>query len=310
MKNYLFTAIVTFFATTYINGQVCCSLVGAIDQGGGLSSSHWGTHWPSAYDDFKSTRWVMGLSTSARKDDHLSIRYGPAMSTYFQASKYITKKIIGYGQVDFNSAILREDLSFDPQKTRVDVSGFRFGTRFLITKKLGFGAVELNNTNQPKLSNSDFTFQLASVPALSISWINRLSMPWQSKNPFFLSAVTYTMQITKNLEENPNVFIDTRGSFNISSLIQTNDQFNLSPFIQIESQKLLAPLSPWETNRQTRWLNQVNAGLDLTPKFQNWRWLHGRLIIPISWWASRTGFPDGTEPVVQFSIVGTWEGVF
>jgi len=301
-------AIILAIGLTNLKGQVCCSLVGAIDQGGGLSSSHWGTHWPSEFDDFSKTRWIVGIQSLARKDNHLDIRYGPAFSTYFQASKYITKTIIGYGQVDFNSAILQEKLSFDPQKTRVDVTGYRFGTRFLLPNRLGFGAVELNNTNQPKLSNDNFTFQLASVPAVSISWINRFSMPWQAINPFFLSAISITAIITENLKEDPNVFIDKRGSISFSSLIQTNDRFNFAPFIQIESQKLLAPLSPWETNRQTRWLNEVKAGLDVTPTHHQWNWLHGRLAIPIFWWASRAEFPDGTEPVIQFSLVGTCSG--
>ncbi|MBC8346210.1 MAG: hypothetical protein ISR82_05290 [Candidatus Marinimicrobia bacterium] len=310
MKIRFFTAIIILFTSTQAIGQVCCSLVGAIDQGGGLSSSHWGTHWPSAYDDFKSTRWVVGLNSLARKDNHLNIRYGPSVSTFFQGSKYVTKKIIGYGQVDLSTAILKEDLSFDPQQTRIDVSGIRLGARFALSKKVGFGAIEWNHTNQPKLSNRSFTFPLASVPSLSASWINRVSMPWQSKNPFFLSSVTYSVQFTRNLKTDPDVFIDSHGSINFSSSIQTNDQFTFAPFLRFETQKLLAPLSPWEENRATRWLNQVNVGLDLTPKSHQWAWLHGRITLPLMWWASRDGFPDGTEPVIQFSFVGNWQGVF
>ncbi len=306
MKFRFVTATLILIGSTNVKGQVCCSLVGAIDQGGGLSSSHWGTHWPSTYDDFSSVRWVAGVNTSARRDNHLNIRYGPALSTYFQVSRYITKKSIGYGQVDFNSAFLREDLSFDPQNTRVDVRGVRFGSRFTLPKGLGFGALEWSNTSQPKLSNNDFTFHLASVPAVSSSWIRRFSMPWQRHNPYLLSSVTVTLQMTKNMKKNPNVFIDQQGSLNFSSLIQSFDSVNLAPFIRLETKKLLAPLSPWETNRQVRWLNEVNAGLDVTPNHHQWRWLHGRLTLPILWWASRAGFPDGTEPVLQFSIVGTW----
>lgn len=302
MIQFRHIVIFSFVLLNLLTAQVCCSLVGAVDQGGGSSSTGWETHWPSHFDDHSSIKWLMGFNTVYTSDNDLNIRYGTAVSTHVQVSHYIGQKSIGYFQVEGSWLQLEESLSFAKSSSDVRQLGLRFGVRHLLTGHLGFVFGEYSVPNTPTFSNSDFAFPTGAVPSWTAGWTNRFQTPWFIDHPSFLPSGSIFISYSKNQKKQDDVFMDDALNAHISSSIYLAQTISLSPFTTLLSQKLIAPLSPWETERQTRWLSVINFGVDLTPTHHKWNWLHLRFTWPIYRWSSNGNFPDGTEPVPRFAL--------
>ena len=302
MNKFSTIAFVTFIMIKSLNAQVCCSLVGAVDHGGGSSSTQWETHWPSHFDNHTSMKWLMGLNTIYTSDNNLNIRYGTAISTHVQVSHYIGQKSIGYFQVEGSWLQLEESLSFAKSSSNIRQLGLRFGVRHLLTGKLGFVFGEYSVPNAPTFSNSDFAFPTGAVPIITAGWTNRFQTPWFINHPSFLPDISIFVSYSKNQKKQDDVFMDDALNAHISSSIYLAQALSLSPFTTLLSQKLIAPLSPWDTQRQTRWLSVINIGVDFTPTHHKWNWLHLRFTWPVYRWTSNGNFPDGTEPVPRIAL--------
>ena len=302
MKIFTHLLCVSLILLKSLSGQVCCSLVGAVDHGGGTSSTQWNTHWPSHFDDRNAFKWIFGFNTTHTADDELNIRYGTTISTHLQASHYIGQKSIGYVQVEGSWLQLEESLSFAQSSSDVNQLGLRFGFRHLLPGKWGFFFGEFSLPKAPKFSNSDFAFTTGAVPIGTVGWTNRLQTPWFLDYPSILPDVSISFSYAKNQKNKDDVFMDDAVNAHLASSIYVAESFSISPFSTYQSQKLLAPLSPWDTERQTRWLSVINIGIDITPSHHKWNWLHLRFAWPIYRWASNGNFPDGTEPVPRISL--------
>ncbi len=282
-------------------GQVCCSLVGAIEHGGGASSTHWGTHWPSRFDNRNQSKWVVGFNSTHTEDKGLNIRYGTAYSTHIQLSRYLTPNTVGYVQGETSLIRLEESLSFEQESSRVQQWGLRTGVRYLLPGKWGLMFGEYSNPAPPNFSNPDFVFTTGAVSSAMLGWINRFQTPWSVNHPSVLSDYSLSFSYGKNLKKQDDVYLDDAINAHISTSIYTS-KFKLSPFATLQSQKLLAPLSPWDENRQTRWLGVINFGFDFTLSHHKLNWVHLRVNFPVYRWTSHSDFPDGTEPVPRISI--------
>jgi len=305
-KTLLFTLILIH----PIFGQVCCSIVGSINNGGGTSSTNWGKHWPSKFDDRKSFNWVGGFNTTFTSDDHLRIRYGASVSAHGQISHYIGKRNIGYIQLESSWLQIEEFLSFSNSSSDVFQLGFKTGMRHLLSGKLGYIFEELSLPKSPTFTNTQFPFTTGAVPIFMVGYTNRIQMPWAIKSPSFLADLSLSVSLSKNQKIQDNVFLDDAVNIHLSSSIYWIKSLALSPFSALQSQKLIAPLTPWDTERQSRRLNVMIIGLDLTPTHHDWRWLHLRIDFPVYQWTSNGLFPDGSEPVPRISLSINNNGVF
>lgn len=302
MKKISKLIFVSLILVKSLSGQVCCSLVGAVDHGGGTSSTQWNTHWPSHFDDRNAIKWIFGFNSTYTADDGLNIRYGTALSTHLQTSRYLGQKSIGYVQIEGSWLQLKESLSFAQSKSDVNQIGLRFGLRHLLPGKWGFFFGEFSLPKSPSFSNSDFAFTTGAVPIATVGWTNRFVLPWGLDHPSIMPDVSISFSYAKNLKEKDDVYMDDAVNAHLASSIYFTQSFSLSPFTTYQSQKLLAPLSPWDTERQTRWLSVINLGFDITPSHHKWNWLHLRFAWPVYRWASNGNFPDGTEPVPRISL--------
>lgn len=302
MKPFRSFIVLAVFILVYAKGQVCCSLVGAIDNGGGTSSTNWGTYWPSLFDDKNELKWVAGFNATHTDDNDLNIRYGTALVSYIQVSRYMGERSIGYIQAEGSWLRLQELISFDQSSSRIYQIGVRAGIRHLLPKKWGYGYAEINHSSRPNFSNRNFAFKIGSVPVISIGWTNRYKSPWFLKYPKVFADYSLSFAYGKNLKEQDDVYLDDNISFHFSSSVYSYLPVSISPFSSLNIQNLLAPLSPWDLIRQRRWLGTVNIGFDLTPNNQKWSWMHIRFAYPIYSWASKVGFPDGTEPVARVTL--------
>lgn len=302
MKKISKLIFVSLILVKSLSGQVCCSLVGAVDHGGGTSSTQWNTHWPSHFDDRNAIKWVFGFNSTYTADDGLNIRYGTALSTHLQTSRYLGQKSIGYVQIEGSWLQLKESLSFAQSKSDVNQIGLRFGLRHLLPGKWGFFFGEFSLPKSPSFSNSDFAFTTGAVPIATVGWTNRFVLPWALDHPSIMPDVSISFSYAKNLKDKDDVYMDDAVNAHLASSIYFAQSFSLSPFTTYQSQKLLAPLSPWDTERQTRWLSVINLGFDITPSHHKWNWLHLRFAWPVYRWASNGNFPDGTEPVPRISL--------
>ncbi|MBT3217064.1 MAG: hypothetical protein HOD97_08505 [Candidatus Marinimicrobia bacterium] len=302
MTKIIGITIISFVLIQSLNGQVCCSLVGAIDHGGGTSSTQWDTQWPSLFDNRQVFKWVTGLNATHTDDDGLKVRYGTALNIYVQLSHYIGQKNVGYIQAEGSWILLEESLSFAKTSSRVQQLGLRLGIRHLLPGKWGYVFGEITLPKMPDFSNQDFAFASGAVPIALGGWTNRFQTPWFYVYPTLFPDVSVSVSFSKNQKKQIDVFTDDALSAHGSTSILLSQFLLLSPFSTFLYQKLLAPLSPWETERQSRWLSALNAGLDITPNHHKWNWLHLRFSWPVYRWSSSRNFPDGTEPVPRISI--------
>jgi len=310
MNKYIAIVTINFVLLNLLTAQVCCSLVGAIDHGGGASSTQWEAQWPSHFDDHSSYKWLIGFNSTHTVDNDLNIRYGTALSSHIQVSHYIGQKSLGYFQMEASWLQLEESLSFSQSESDVQQLGLRFGIRHLLTKNMGFVFGEFSLPNAPTFSNNDFAFTTGAVPTFTTGWMNRFQTPFFERNNTFFPDVATSISYSKNLRNQENVFMDDAVAAHLSSSIYLAQAVSLSPFTTLLSQKLIAPLSPWDTERQTRWLSVINFGVDLTPSHHKWNWLHLRFTWPIYRWSSNGNFPDGTEPVPRVGLSVNTGGLF
>jgi hypothetical protein len=290
------------------SGQVCCSLVGAIDRGGGTSFTHWSTHWPSPFDNHKQTKWVSGLSTSYRDNGQLRIRYGPALNAYFQVSRYLSNRTILYfhGAVDYLQ--LEESLSFQQASSRVLQSSFQIGSRVKLKATRGYLSLAVILPEQPRYTATDFTFKTGATPSGRLLWTNRYLMPWSHlKGLAAVPELTMTVSFQKNFTERRDVYLDDDFQIHMSTAVTAFSRVTPIPFFDLTVSKLLAPPSPFESNRQTRWLGTLYGGVDFS--VNRWDWIHLRLSFPLLRWASEADFPDGTEPRTSLSIALVKTGI-
>ncbi|MBT3299352.1 MAG: hypothetical protein HN657_01030 [Candidatus Marinimicrobia bacterium] len=290
-------------------GQVCCSLVGTVDRGGGGAASlNWGTHWPSNFDNKKSFKWASGINTSHTADEALNIRYGASLSVHGLLSHYIGQRTIGYLKIESTWLQIEEFLSFSNSSSQINQLGFRTGFRHLLPEKWGFIFGELRLPKSPTFANPKFPFTTGAVPVFMIGYTNQIQMPWAIKSPLFLPELSWSVSLAKNQKMQADVYLDDELNAHISSFVYSIYPLAIIPFISIQAQKLLAPLSPWESERQTRRLNVMTFGLDFTPTHHNWKWIHLRFDLPIYQWTSNGNFPDGAEPVPRVSLSITKSG--
>ncbi len=296
----IFLISLVFF--TPVKGQVCCSLVGAVDHGGGTSANQWNIQWPSRFDDHSSFKWLIGFNTIHTSDNVLNIRYRGVTSLHIQISHYMGENTLGYVQVEGSRLRLEESLSYQNSRSAVHQLGYRLGIRYLLPHNTGYTFGELSLPDKPQYSNKDFPFKTGTVPSIAVGWINHFSTPWADRFPSVFPDITYSFTYGHNLEIRDNIYLDQPFYGHISSTLFITKLFSVSPFTTIETQKLLAPLSPWESERQSRWLSVIRFGIDVTPIRSSWNRLHFRLSFPLLYRSSSGGFPDGTEPVPRLSL--------
>jgi hypothetical protein len=286
-----------------VNGQVCCSLVGAIDQGGGASSTNWNTHWPSSFYHDREWKWSAGVNTSGTGNGEHRIRYGIAASGFIQIARNLNKNIAWYSHLEFNRIKISETLSFKGSETGITQFGFRTGIRLLLPRDFGYLSGEIYLPGNPVYSNDDFSFRTGAVPAYSFAWNKTITYPGFQLIPELIPEIYAGMSYKNNFSQKDDVFIDDTFQFHLSTVISPIFKFDIVPYINTNIQKLLAPISPWESERQSRWLGIVAVGTDITPTSERWNWLHLRLSLPVYGWYSEVGFPDGTQPSPTISLV-------
>lgn len=294
----------------FLTGQVCCSLVGAVDQGGGTTATQWKVQWPSRFDNHHSVNWLAGLTSSYTSDNDLNIRYGNSLGIHTQVSHYIGQNSVGYIQIEGSWLQLQESLSFSKSSSKVQQLFLKSGIRHLLSKKWGFIFGELNFPQTPQFNNKDFPFRTGAVPVSTLGWINHFQTPWSIDYPFIFPDVSLSFSFGKNLKIQDNVYLDDAIYMHLSSTLFLSEIVSLSPFTTLQTQKLLAPLSPFESQRESRWLSEINIGVDITPIHSSWDWLHVRFSFPISSWSSNGIFPDGTEPVPRIAVSVITGGIF
>ena len=296
--------------TNILLGQVCCSLVGAVDQGGGTSSSQWETHWPSQFDDRRSFQWLAGLASAYTSDNHLNIRYGNFLSIRTQVSHYVGPNNVGYFQIEGSWLQIEESLSFSKSNSEIQQLDIQLGIRHILPKNWGFVFGEVTIPTSPRFTNEDFPFRAGALPAAGFGWINHFQTPWANALPNYFPTITLLTSFEKNLSTQEDVYLDDAFYAHLSSAVFLSRVLSFSPFATLRTQKLLAPISPFESRRQSRWLSEINLGMDITPVHSSWDWLHLRFSLPISSWSSNGIFPDGTEPRTVVSLSMSTSGIF
>jgi hypothetical protein len=286
-----------------VNGQVCCSLVGAIDQGGGASSTNWNTHWPSSFYHDREWKWSAGLNSSGTGNREHRIKYGFAASGFIQVAHSFNTKTAWYSHLELNRIKISESLSFEGSETGITQFGFRTGIRYLLPSKFGYLSGEVYLPGNPVYSNDDFSFRTGAVPAYTVAWNGIITYPGLQYIPELIPEIYAGMSYKNNISKKDNVFIDDVFQFHLSTIISPVFQLDIAPYINSNIQKLLAPISPWESERQSRWLGIITLGTDITPSSERWNWLHIRLAVPVYGWYSEVGFPDGTQPSPIISLL-------
>jgi hypothetical protein len=276
--------------------QVCCTLVGSVNSF--TSVSNWETQWPSQLDFNRKANWIIGSTLGKPYNGDLNIQYGFNGSIFTEFSNYIFPNTIGYITGSLNVSNISEQISFEQTETNINHLNINFGFRHLISYKIGY----INSTIQiplaTKFSNDRFLFKTNAVSSVSTAWIKTYLISSSAID----QRLTLQLSASKNLKEDPEVYVDDNFNFNLSTSFNILGQFSFNPNININYYKLLAPLSPFESERQDRWLGILSAGFDITPVSNKMNWLHFNGNIPLLFWASEIGFPDGTQPTPSFSI--------
>ena len=278
-------------------GQVCCSLVGAVNSN---ASSVISAHYPSKLDFNQNVRWNVGLLNSINLDNSRNIKYPFANNGYLEVSGYLTDKIVWFINTSISFTSIEEKVSFEQSSTYVVGAKARSGFRKELNYNLGLAEGTLTLPLKPYYSNESFPFKTGVVPTYSINWIKR---------NFFNNSFNILFGIDKNIQEKSNVFIDNE----ISMVLWKDEQifnFYISPYLSIQHQKLLAPLTPFEDSRDTRYLGFIYLGINLIPLNPQIDFFQINLNIPIYSWVSKIGFPDGTAPNTSLSISVFSNGLF
>jgi len=276
--------------------QVCCSLVGSVNNSSSVNS--WETQWPSLLDFNRKPNWIIGSTFGKPYNGELNIQYGFINTTFTEFSNYIFPKTVVFINGSLNISNISENISFEQTESYINQLNLDLGFRYLISHNWGHINGTFHLPLNTKYSNDDFLFKTKAVSSISGTWIK----------PFLISTTTINqrlslqLSVSKNLKEDPQVYIDDIYNFTISSPFELFSQFSLNPNINTNYYKLLAPLSPYESERRDRWLGVISIGFDITPLNTKINWLHINGYIPITFWASEIGFPDGTQPTPSFSI--------
>ena len=276
--------------------QVCCSLVGSVSSGS--SASNWDTQWPSPLDFSRNANWVVGANIGKPYNGDLNIKYGFSRTIYSEFSSYIFKSTVGYVTGSFNISNISEQISFDQTETNINQFNLDAGFRHYINNKIGYVNGSLHVPIFTEFSNDDFLFRTNAVSSVSTTWTKTFLVSTSVMN----QRLSFQLSASKNLKEDPQVYIDDNYNFNLSTSFELFSQLSLSPNINTNYYKLLAPLSPYDSERQERWLGITAVGFDITPINDKINWLHIDGSIPFYNWASEIGFPDGTQPAPSFSI--------
>jgi len=276
--------------------QVCCSLVGAVRSGS--SASNWDTQWPSPLDFSRKANWVVSANIGKSYDGDLNIKYGFSKTIYSEFSNYIFQNTVGYVNGSFNISNISEQISFDQTETNINQFNLDTGFRHYINNKMGYVTGSLHVPILTEFSNNDFLFRTNAVSSVSTTWTKTFLVSTSVIN----QRLSFQLSASKNLIEDPQVYIDDNYNFNLSTSFDLFSQLSFSSNINNNYYKLLAPLSPFDSERQERWLGIVSIGFDITPVNEKVNWIHFNGIVPLFHWASEIGFPDGTQPAPSFSI--------
>lgn len=300
---YIKSALLFLLLGNFSQGQVCCSLVGATNSGNGSSVRN--AHFPSPLDFERKFHWNFGLNTNVPYNGDLNIKYKFSGSTYGEVSAYVLKNTVGFLNVMFTLTNLSESISFEQSQTNILNTNFSAGIRHWISDKIGFLNTGISFPVNSIYSNDDFLFQTGVVPSFSLYWLN--TFEYHINN--YHSNFNIVLGASKNIQEKSNVYLDDNYSINLSSSLELWNLL-IAPNVDVSYQKLLAPLSPYDINRQDRWLSTISIGFNIIPTNQNWNWLQVNTRFPIYGWASKIGFPDGTQPIPSISILASKNGIF
>ena len=275
--------------------QVCCSLVGSVSSN--ASKSNWETQWPSLLDFNRKTNWIIGTTFGKPYNGDLNIQYGFNGTLFTEFSNYIFPNTVGYIVGSVNVSNISEQISFEQTETNINQLNLDFGIRHFINQKIGYinGMIQIPLVTN--FSNDNFLFKTNAVASVFAGWIKTFIISTSVIN----QQLSLELSARKNLKEDPLVYIDDNYNFNLSTSFTVFSQFSISSNINTNYYKLLAPLSPYDSERQKRWLGVSSIGFDVTP-INKLNWLHFSGSIPLLLWASEIGFPDGTQPSPVFSI--------
>lgn len=289
--------IIAFYIIVSLGfAQVCCSLVGSVNSN--ASASYWETQWPSQLDFNRRANWIIGSTVGKPYNGDLNIQYGFNGTVFTEFSNYIFSNTVGYITGSANVSNISEQISFEQTETNINQLNLNLGFRHLITHKIGHITGSIKIPLVTKFSNDDFLFKTEAVSSVSATWIKTFLISTSTIN----QRLSLQLSMSKNLKEDPLVYIDDNYNLNLSTSFNVLSQFSFSPSINTNYYKLLAPLSPYDLERQERWLGVSSVGFDITPINTKLDWLHFTASIPILFWASEIGFPDGTQPTPSFSI--------
>lgn len=288
--------IAFYFLISLGFAQVCCSLVGSVNSN--ASVSNWETQWPSLLDFNRKANWIIGSTLGKPYNGDLNIQYGFNGTVFTEYSNYIFSNTVGYITGSFNTSNISEKISFEQTETNINQLNLHLGFRHFISYKIGYinGTMQIPLTT--KFTNDNFLFKTNAVPSISAAWIKTFLI----STPTFNQQLSLQLSASKNLKEDPQVYIDDNFNLNLSTSFNLLSKFSFSPNINTNYYKLLAPLSPFESERQDRWLAVLAVGFDISSAGNKINWLHFSGSIPILFWASEIGFPDGTQPIPSFSI--------
>jgi len=228
----------------------------------------------------------------------LNIKYGFSRTIYSEFSNYIFSSTVGYITGSFNTSNISEKISFDQTKTNINQVNLDIGFRHYLNNKIGYITGSLHMPILTEFSNDNFLFRTKAVSSISTTWIKTFLVSTSVINQRFSSQLS----ASKNLKQDPQVYIDDNYNFNLSTSFELLSQLSFSSNVNTNYYKLLAPLSPFDSERQERRLGIISVGFDITPISDKIGWLHINGNIPFYNWASEIGFPDGTQPAPSFSI--------
>ncbi len=289
--------VVIFYFISVGYSQVCCSLVGSVS-GSSSALSNWDTQWPSPLDFNRKANWIVGAKLGKPFNGDLNIKYGLNSTVYTEFSNYIFPGTVGYVISSYNFSNISEQISFDQSETNINQFNLDIGFRYYINNRIGLINGSLHIPLITEFTNDKFLFKTNAVPSVSATWIKTFLV----SNSTINQRLSFQLSARKNLKIDPQVYIDDNYNFNLSTPFKLFSQISFNPNITINYYKLLAPLSPYDSERQDRWLGITSIGFDITPVNNNINWLHFNGSIPLFSWASEIGFPDGTQPTPSFSI--------
>ncbi|MEE8340532.1 MAG: hypothetical protein V3R52_00375 [Candidatus Neomarinimicrobiota bacterium] len=289
-------AVALYFSISFGFSQVCCSLVGSVNSNSNVSN--WESQWPSQLDFNRRANWIIGSTLGKSDNGDLNIQYGFNGTVFTEYSNYIFSNTVGYISGLLNVSNISEKISFEQTETNVNHLNLNIGFRHFLSHKIGYASGAVNIPITTKYSNDKFLFKTNAVSSVSASWIKTFLI----SNSIINQRFSLQLSGSKNLKIDPEVYVDDNFNLNLSTSFSFLNQFSISPNINTNYYKLLAPISPFESERQSRWLGVFTAGFDITPVSEKIDWLHFSGSIPLFSWASEIGFPDGAQPIPSISL--------